>query len=167
MENIIARIFTIASTVIILVVAGALGFHAIQSSKLNSAQSEASSIISNVEQMYSATLQYGSLTTTTAMSGGIFTPDEIASGAPQDPWGGAITLAGANGTPSTFTLTFAGIAQDACGQLAAAFNGANILSVAVNGSTVGSPASGSPVDPGVASSSCGAGNTNSVTWTVK
>lgn len=159
MENIIGRIVAIAATVILLVVVGALGAHSLSNARLNNAQSDVSSIISNVESLYSATMNYSTLTNTVATSGGVFTPDMVATGAALNPWGGNITLSGA---AQQFTLTFDGVPQDGCAQLASTLNGSNILSVSVNGTSMTIP-----VDPGLASTSCTAGNTNVIVWTAK
>lgn len=151
-----------------LVIIGAVAFYlnASDSVLVSQAADQTSAIVGGVRSLYGSTNTYATLTNSVAACGKVFPADMVrqpvcASVTNTDiinPWKGTVVLGGA---ASSFTLTYNGVPQSACTQMAstnAVGLGTGLVSVSVNGSVL-SP----PIDPGTAATACNvntaAGNT--------
>jgi type II secretory pathway pseudopilin PulG len=125
---------------------------AMQGSKVQTAQTNLSTIRMGVQKLYTGQPNYSGLDTSTANAAGLF-PESMTSGAgPVNAWSGSVQVS-VGATPTRFTITFNDVPQEPCIELAK-FGYGSWESVEVNGASV-SQSGGGAVSDAVAACTSG------------
>lgn len=159
MQNIILTLMAVLVTFILLGSGVAIYENTNTSSQITTAVSNAETVLAGVRSTYQGQSGYSGLTTSVALSAGVFPSSMVAGTSVTDAFGGPVTVA-ANSTPAYFDLTYTQVPQKACVRLASAIQGSSIQSVNVNGTAL-TP----PVNVASASGACKPGATNVIDWT--
>lgn len=128
--------------------------------------SQIQSTVSGVRSLYSGSASYGQGTdiTEVAVQAKVFENKWIDSaGQPINPWGGNVTITGAN---RTFIMTYAMVPQDSCALLIAQNStgfGGSVASVKVNNQAISTQA----IDPAAATAACNKANDNEIEWVLR
>jgi len=132
---------------------------AMQGSKVQSAQTQLTSIRMGVRKLYTGQPSYAGLDTSTAQTAGVFPENMLSGSGPKNFWNGDVTVS-VSGTPTEFDITYNGVPQKPCVQLAK-FGYGSWQSVTVGGTSVSQSGGGAVSD---AVSACTSGG-NTVTYT--
>lgn len=110
-------------------------------SDLSREQQNLSAIRTHVQQTFSGQPDYSGLDNALALAAGTFPSSMKKSGGVVNAWGGAVTVA-EDADPSRFTITYAGVPQEACVKLSV-FGFGTWYAVDVNGNDIPQTGSGS------------------------
>jgi len=125
--------------------------------KTNNALSQISQTQSNIQALYVSQPNFSSLNNSVVINGQLAPSDMIQGNALVNGWNGPVTVAVDSNT-SQFSLTETQVPKSACIKLSA--NVAAYVSLQINGGTAYGTASGTKIDPGIASTECAAGGDN-------
>lgn len=159
---------TMAAIIIGLVVIGgavAMFGGGMSGAKTTDVSQNVAAIAGNVAKVYQGSTNYAGLTNTVAIKANLVPVGWVSGTTITDPWGGAVTIAGAAGS---WSLTLAGVPTDACVSLARNEDGA--ATVTANGTTTAGSAATPVPSPTAAATSCtnggsGAAAGNTIIWT--
>lgn len=163
-SDLIAKLIWIGIGIIFFVLVIVLGHMAMSSSKSSQTESQLSTIISNVQGLYANQPDFTGLSTATAISGGVI-PSSMVSGTgtsatATDTYGGPVDVNVSSTNHDEFTVEFDNIPQHACVSIGSSISGSNLVSLTVNGTSVGSDV----ISPSYLATPCN-NATNTMVWT--
>jgi Tfp pilus assembly protein PilE len=160
----VMEIIIIALVGLVLMAAVLIVYHRFQrDNEVSNGISDLSSTIASIQTQFQGQSSYGSSGTSLnalAINAKLVPSDMDVSGALQDPWGGAVTIAAAT---QGFTVAYAGLSQSACNSLGKLQMG-GLLSTTINGTAL--PGGQNPPDnnPVNVDGACTTGNANTIIW---
>lgn len=162
MSELIGKIIALGATLFLIVVAVVVGSKVFSSTTTVSEIQNLNTIVSNVRNLYANQPNYNGLTTAVAIQAGVFPSNMVQGNTAVNKWGGQVTLAQNTSNPNAFDLTYTNVPQDQCIQLVNNTQASNLVSVAVNGTTLNPP-----LNPGQIANACNNPTNNTITWTIR
>jgi hypothetical protein len=109
-------------------------------SKTQEAISQMVQLQTGIQQLYNGQPSFIGLNNAVAIASGLVPSNMINAGALFNPWGGAVVIAAANAN-ANFSLSTAGVPQDACTKLTMALGaaGTSIVGGTINAAAVAAP----------------------------